>query len=168
MALALGLAWGVPLTAQTAMRAGSALVGRVAPELVRTDLGGRRVDLKALRGKVVLLNFWATWCGPCKVELPKFAAWQREYGAQGLRVIAASMNDTQAPVRRYVDGLRPGFPVVMGDAKMGRAYGGVLGLPVTFLIRRDGRIAARVDGDADLPAMEREVKKLLAERGNGR
>ena len=143
--------------------AGKTLIGKLAPALARTSLAGQRVDLKALRGKVVLVNFWATWCGPCKVELPTFVQWQRQYGPQGLQVVAVSMDDSDAPVRRFVKTLRPGFPVVIGDAKLGRAWGDVLGLPVTFLVSRDGRIASRSEGGSDLPALEREVKKLLAE-----
>lgn len=138
------------------------LIGKPAPPLARTSLAGSRVDLKALRGKVVLVNFWATWCGPCKVELPSFVQWQRELGPQGLQVVAVSMDDSQSPVRRFVSTLRPGFPVVMGDAKLGRAWGDVLGLPVTYLVARDGRVAWRTEGGSDLPALEREVKKLLA------
>ncbi|HUX44730.1 MAG TPA: TlpA disulfide reductase family protein [Terracidiphilus sp.] len=142
--------------------AASTLVHRRAPEFARRDLVGRRIDLKAYRGKVVLLNFWATWCGPCLVELPRFAAWQREHGAQGLQVLAVSMDDSATPVKRLVKTLKPGFPVMMGDAALGRQYGGVLGLPVTFVIGRDGRIAERLEGGADLPALEQTLKTLLA------
>ena len=138
------------------------LVHRQAPQFVRTDLTGRRIDLKSYRGKVVLLNFWATWCAPCQVELPRFEAWQRKYGANGLQVIAVSMDDGDAQVRRTARRLHLEFPVVMGDAKLGEAYGGVLGLPVTFLIGRDGVVAAKLKGETDLVALERHVKKLLA------
>ena len=137
------------------------LVNQSAPELVLKDLTGRRIDLKDYRGKVVLLNFWATWCGPCQVELPKFEAWQKKYGAQGLQVVAVSMDDGDAPVRRTVRRLHLDFPVVMGDAAIGDAYGGVLGLPVTFLINREGKIVARFQGDSDLNKVELQVKGLL-------
>ena len=165
-ALALGMfpAVRAQAAAQATTASGHAMAGRVAPEFAREDLAGRRVDLKAYRGKVVLLNFWATWCGPCRLELPRFAAWQRKLRPKGLQVIAVSMDDSAAPVRQFVRTLKPGFPVVMGDADLGRAYGGVLGLPVTFLIGRDGRIVSRTDGGADLPAMERQVKKLLVKQ----
>jgi cytochrome c biogenesis protein CcmG/thiol:disulfide interchange protein DsbE len=69
-----------------------------APVFERTDLAGRKVRLKDYRGKVVLLNFWATWCASCQVELPRFAEWQKRYGAQGLQVLAVSMDDNAAPV----------------------------------------------------------------------
>jgi peroxiredoxin len=137
------------------------LLQKTAPPFVRKDLSGHRIDLKQLRGKVVLLNFWATWCAPCQVELPRFQAWQTKYGAQGLQVLTISMDDEKAQVRRTVRRLHLDVPVMMGDAKLGEAYGGVLGLPVTFLIGRDGMIAAKLKGETDLDALESRVKKLL-------
>jgi thiol-disulfide isomerase/thioredoxin len=147
-----------PISAQ------NALVHKPAPPFVRKDLAGRTIDLRANRGKVVLLNFWATWCAPCQVELPRFSAWQKQYGASGLQVIAISMDDDAAPVRALTRKLRLGFPVVMGDDKLGTLYGGVLGLPVTFLISRDGTIVARIEGQTDLNALEQRIKGLLKQR----
>ncbi len=144
------------------LQAQSRLLNKPAPEFVRTDLSGSQVDLKALRGKVVLLNFWPTWCGPCQVELPQFQAWQDKYGTAGLQVIAVSMDDDAAPVRAAVRKLHLRLPVVMGDDKLGSLYGGVLGLPITFLIARDGTVADRHEGAADPPMMERKVRALLA------
>ena len=137
------------------------LLHKVAPRFVRTDLSGRRVDLRQYRGKVVLLNFWATWCAPCQAELPRFGVWQKEYGEQGLVVLAVSMDDDVGPVRKAVRRLQLDFPVMMGDAKLGSAYGGVLGLPVTYLIDRDGRIVARFKGETDPVRMEDQVRKLI-------
>jgi cytochrome c biogenesis protein CcmG, thiol:disulfide interchange protein DsbE len=138
------------------------ILHKEAPEFARADLAGRSIDLKSYRGKVVLLNFWATWCAPCQIELPKFDAWQKKYGAQGLQVVAVSMDDGDAPVRRTVRRLHLDFPVVMGDAKLGDEYGGVLGLPVTLLIDREGRVVAKLKGETDLTALELKVKQLLA------
>ena len=140
------------------------LVQRPAPAFVRVDLAGRKVRLKDYRGKVVLLNFWATWCAPCQVELPRFAEWQKRYRAQGLQVLAVSMDDNAAPVRRIVRRLHLDFPVVMGDAELGEEYGGVLGLPITFLIDRDGRVLKRIKGETDLDALEGEMRALLGKR----
>ena len=138
------------------------IVHGAAPEFARADLAGRSIDLKSYRGKVVLLNFWATWCAPRQIELPKFDEWQKKYGAQGLQVVAVSMDDGDAPVRRTVRRLHLDFPVVMGDAKLGDEYGGVLGLPVTFLIDREGRVVAKLKGETDLAALESQVRQLLA------
>lgn len=137
------------------------LTNKPAPAFVRLDLAGRRVRLGQYRGKVVLLNFWATWCGPCQVELPRFAEWQKRYGAQGFQVVAVSMDDSETPVRRTVRRLHLDFPVVMGDAKLGEEYGGVLGLPVTFLIDRDGRVVKRIKGASDLKELEESVERVL-------
>jgi cytochrome c biogenesis protein CcmG, thiol:disulfide interchange protein DsbE len=138
------------------------LMHKAAPQFVRTDLSGQKIDLKSYRGKVVLLNFWATWCAPCQVELPRFDAWQKTFGAEGLQVLAISMDDGDAPVRRTVRRLHLDVPVVMGDAKLGEAYGGVLGLPITFLIGRDGVVAEKVKGETDLDKLETRVRGLLA------
>ena len=139
-------------------------VHKIAPQFVLEDLAGRKVDLRQYRGKVVLLNFWATWCGPCRVELPAFQVWQKRYGGDGLQILAVSMDDSDAPVRRTVRKLHLEFPVVMGDAQLGEAYGGVLGLPVTFLIDREGRISRTVKGAADVTALESQVRGLLAQK----
>ena len=140
------------------------LVHKHAPLFARKDLSGKPVALRAYRGKVVLLNFWATWCGPCLVELPRFAAWQKQYGPDGLQVIAVSMDDGPSPVRALVRKLELDFPVVMGDEKLGLKYGGVLGLPVTYLIDRNGTVRARIEGASDLNVMESKIRKLLAQR----
>lgn len=149
---------GVKATAQ----AQTDMAGAAAPEFVRNDLNGHEVDLKKYRGKVVLLNFWATWCAPCQVELPQFETWQKKYGGEGLQVIAVSMDDRDSPVRKTVHRLHLDLPVVMGDAELGETYGGVLGLPVTFLIDREGKIGSRYKGETDLRQMEAEIKRLLA------
>ena len=139
------------------------LVHKQAPEFIRTDLNGLQIDLKSYRGKVVLLNFWATWCAPCQVELPRFDAWQKKYGGKGLQVLAVSMDDGDAPVKRTVRRLHLGFPVVMGDAKLGDAYGGVLGLPITFLIDRNGVVVGKIKGETDLGKLESKVKAVLGQ-----
>ena len=137
------------------------LVGRRAPEFSLDDLHGTHVDLARDRGKVVLLNFWATWCAPCKVEMPRFMEWQREYGARGLVVVGVSIDDSEAPARAFVEKLHVNYPVVMGNAQLGERYGGVLGVPVTFLIDRAGVVRARFDGEEHLGAEERQMRGLL-------
>ena len=138
-------------------------MNRRAPEFARKDLAGKSVDLKNFRGKVVLLNFWATWCAPCQLEMPAFAAWQRQYGPDGLQVIGISMDDDATPVVGLVAKLKLNYPVLMGDANLGRKYGGVLGLPLTYLIDRDGVVRARIQGESDLKTMEKRLQTILAQ-----
>jgi peroxiredoxin len=141
--------------------AASSAVGDVAPDFTRTDLAGTSVHLASYRGKTVLLNFWASWCGPCLQEMPRFSAWQRSYGAQGLQIIGVSMDDDVAPVKQLLARHPVLYPVVMGDAKLGESFGGVLGLPLTFLIDRHGHIVARYQGESDLAKMEQAMKAQL-------
>ena len=135
-----------------------------APGFSRTDLNHRQVSLAANRGKVILLNFWATWCAPCIAEIPRFAEWQREYGGRGLQVIAISMDDEEQPVRAAYQKYGLNYPVVMGDEKLGNLYGGILGLPVTLLVDRRGKIRFRHQGATDFAMIEREIQDLLFER----
>ncbi len=137
------------------------LVGKKAPEFVRTDLSHKRLDLKAYRGKVILLSFWATWCAPCKVEIPSFVAWQKKFGPRGLQIIGISMDDDPALVLSLYGKLRLNYPVAMGDEALGELYGGVLGLPVTFLIDRRGVVRAKYQGETDLKKTEIQVQSLL-------
>jgi cytochrome c biogenesis protein CcmG/thiol:disulfide interchange protein DsbE len=138
------------------------LLHKRAPSFTRADLTGKQIRLQHFRGKVVLLNFWATWCGPCLVELPRFAAWQKKHGPAGLQVIAVSMDDDPIPVRNMVRKLQLDFPVVMGDEKIGTLYGRVLGLPVTYVIDRNGQIVACLPGEADLDGLELKIEGALA------
>jgi len=151
---------GVCFAGSTASAAES-LLHKQAPEIVLKDLNGKRVDLHAYRGKVVLLNFWATWCAPCQLEMPRFAAWQKQYGPRGLRVIGISMDDDTELARELYKRLRLNYPVMMGNEKVGELYGGVLGLPVTFLIDSRGVVRAQFQGETDLNAMEEQLKALL-------
>ncbi|MGP8260597.1 MAG: redoxin domain-containing protein [Acidobacteriaceae bacterium] len=164
---ALSLLWVAACLAAGGIRAACAatsLVHKMAPEFVRTDLDHKRLDLNAYRGKVVLLNFWATWCAPCQVEMPSFVEWQKKYGPRGLQVIGISLDDDPALVRSLVGKLKLNYPVAMGDVKLGDLYGGILGLPVTYLIDRHGMIRAEFQGETDLSKIERQLQFLLPSR----
>nr|PZN67194.1 MAG: redoxin [Pseudomonadota bacterium] len=150
-----GLA-GLPGTAAPAMN-----VGDVVPDFVREDLDGRTVQLSRLRGRLLLLNFWASWCPPCREEMPVFSAWQKELGAAGLQVIGVAMDDDRSEVTGFLARFPVSYPIVMGDAKFARQLGGVLGLPLTYLVDAQGRVVARFQGEADLSRMEATIRKFL-------
>jgi cytochrome c biogenesis protein CcmG, thiol:disulfide interchange protein DsbE len=158
------LAFAVTPAGAQALNNGQALVNRPAPEFARKAMDGRTVDLKSYRGRIVLLDFWATWCAPCLVEMPRFARWQKQYGPQGLAVIGVSMDDDEATARKAVDKLKPGYAMVMGDAKLGTLYGGVMGLPLIYLIDADGVVRGRFEGETDPKAIEGAFERLLKRR----
>jgi thiol-disulfide isomerase/thioredoxin len=137
------------------------LLHKPAPTFVRTDIDQHAIDLSAYRGRVVLLTFWATWCAPCRVEMPRFTAWQQRYASMGLTIVAVSMDDDPAPVRALLRKHPVNYPVLMGDRELATEYGGILGLPVTFLIDRQGIVAARFKGETRLIPIHRELARLL-------
>ena len=139
------------------------VISHAAPDFSRIDLNHGQVNLAAYRGKVVLLNFWATWCSPCLIEVPHFVVWQQAYGKRGLQVIGISMDDDARLVRAAYQRYRLNYPVVMGDEKLGEMYGGIFGLPVTFLIDRSGKIRFIHKSGARLSQIRSEMKKLLSE-----
>lgn len=145
-------------------RSPQALVNKQAPALVRRDLNGQPLSLARLRGKVVLLNFWASWCGPCLTEMPEFMAWQRQFAGQGLQVVGISMDDHAAAARKLANKLKVDYPIAMGDPELGRRFGGVLGLPLSFVIDRKGKVRAVYQGIYNLKTMQAQIKALLAER----
>jgi cytochrome c biogenesis protein CcmG, thiol:disulfide interchange protein DsbE len=121
------------------------------------------VSMRAYRGKVVLLSFWATWCSPCLIEMPHFVTWQQAYRTKELQVVGISMDDDAQPVRAVYQEYRVNYPVVMGDEKLGEMYGGILGLPVTFLIDRNGKIRFKFTSSARLSQIRGQIEKLLSE-----
>lgn len=137
------------------------MVNKPAPAFTVSDLDNKPLEMSAFRGKVVLLNFWATWCGPCQLEMPRFVAWQTQYGARGLQVVGISMDDEAGPVRQLYRKLNLNYPVAVGDEKIGNLFGGVFGLPVTYLIDRQGKIVAEYRGESDLSQMEKQIEAQL-------
>lgn len=148
----------LPLVAKTATNGVG--VGHSAPNFSRVDLAHRKIVLSSYRGKIVLLNFWATWCEPCLTEMPTFVEWQKQYGSGNFQVIGISMDDAAPEVIATVSRLKVNYPVLMGDEYLGADYGGVLGLPVTFLIDRDGKIQARYQG-TPLTRIHSDIQNLL-------
>lgn len=139
-----------------------------APDFVLKDAEGKAVRLSDFRGKVVLLDFWATWCGPCQVEIPWFIEFQRKHKSDGLEVIGVSMDDDGwASVKPFLAEKHVNYRVLIGDEKTGDQYGGVEALPTTFLIDRAGRIASVHVGLAGKKDFEDAIETLLKDPAAG-
>jgi len=160
LALLLGLA--ASAHAQTPIKL---KVGDVAPQFalvdLRADLQGHPFDLRAQRGKVVLVDFWASWCAPCIIAIPHLSQLQKKYGSRGFQVVGVSMDDSANVTKETMQKIRFNYPVVLGDAKLGNLYGGVLGLPQQFLIGADGKILAIRSGDFPPTALDKEIEAAL-------
>jgi peroxiredoxin len=133
-----------------------------APDWELNDLNGKTVKFSDFRGEVVILDFWATWCVPCRVEIPNFVEIQKQYGDRGLRVVGVSL-DEQGPevVKKFVKRFGVTYPIVIGNQKIADAYGGIDAIPTTFVIDRQGRIVSSHLGYADTATFEREIRSLL-------
>jgi thiol-disulfide isomerase/thioredoxin len=172
--VALALAWTV-LTMEMPWLSGDAQVvagdGAACPadakpanlDFTLQDLDGQPVRLADFSGKVVLLDFWATWCGPCKIEIPWFIEFQEKYGAAGLQVIGVSVDDTLDKLQPYVSSMKMNYVVLqgLGHDDLLDAYGPIVALPMTLLIARDGSICMKHTGLIAKDALERQIKALL-------
>jgi cytochrome c-type biogenesis protein len=136
-----------------------------APDVELQTLEGQPFHLTGLRGHVVLLNFWATWCIPCRAEIPEFNAMQRELKVKGLEVVGVSTSpgDTVEAIRDFQKDLKQEYTVLRGAEEIGEKFGNGPGLPVTYLIDRDGRIRQKITGARDREGWEAAVKPLLDE-----
>src|SRR2546422_9781761 len=126
------------------------------------DLNGKIVNFSDFRDHVLVLDFWATWCPPCRVEIPHFVELQKQYGGKGLAAIGVSL-DEQGPevVKQFAKRFGVNYSIVIGNAKVAEAYGGIDGIPTTFVIDRQGRIVGRHIGYNDKETFEKEIQSLL-------
>ncbi len=142
--------------------------GKQAPEFELLDLNGKTVKLSDLRGKAVLLNFWATWCSPCKTEMPWFVDLQQRYGNDGLQVVGIAMDDAgKDAIEKFAKEMNVNYTVLLGKNAVAESYGGVEFLPTTFYIDRQGKVQERVFGIADRKEIEENVKRILASPAAG-
>lgn len=133
-----------------------------APQFELPDLNGKPVDLAAFRGKAVLLNFWATWCGPCRREMPWFIQFQKQYGPRGLQIIGVSMDDGgRSAVLPVVQKMGVNYIVLLGDSRVASQYGGLQVLPTTYYIAPDGTVRAFVTGVVSQAEVERNIQDVL-------
>jgi thiol-disulfide isomerase/thioredoxin len=137
----------------------------VAPDFSLETLDGPSMRLSDLRGKAVLLNFWATWCGPCKIEMPWFVDLQKQYGPQGLQIVGVAMDDaSKEDIGKFARDMGVNYPILIGKEAVGEQYGGVNALPETFLIGRDGKIVDKIIGLRGKAEIEDSIKKALDTR----
>lgn len=133
-----------------------------AADFALEDANGQTLKLSDLRGKVVLLNFWATWCGPCKIEIPWFVEMEREFKDQGFAVVGVSMDeDGWKAVKPFMADMKVNYRMVLGTEEMAQLYGGVQALPTSFILDRNGKVASVHMGIVSRKVFEEEIRALL-------
>jgi peroxiredoxin len=136
-----------------------------APDFSLVSLDGKTTRLSDFRGKAVLLNFWATWCGPCKIEMPWFVDFQKQYESQGLQIVGVAMDDaSKEDISKFAKDMGVNYPILIGKEAVGDQYGGVPALPETFIITRDGKIMDKIIGLRGKAEIEDAIKKALDTR----
>jgi len=144
---------------------GSSLkAGAMAPDFELQTVDGRTIRLSGFRGKAVLLNFWATWCGPCKIETPWLVDFYKQYQPQGLEIVGVSMDDdgNRDEIAKFVKEMNINYTIVQGTEKVADAYGGIDGLPISFFVDRNGKIVNMTIGLKGQRDLEDDIKKTLA------
>jgi cytochrome c biogenesis protein CcmG/thiol:disulfide interchange protein DsbE len=151
-------------------------MGKPAPAFTLNDLGGRKVSLAAFRGKAVMINFWATWCGPCKVETPWLVELRQKYAAQGFEVLGVDTEGddlepsdkggwakAEANAGKFVTQMKVPYPVLLNGDSISRDFGGLDDLPASFFVDRSGKVVAASVGLTSESDIEGNIKKALAE-----
>ena len=147
----------------TVTSTGGPKAGTEAPDFALQSLDGKTVHLSDFRGKAVLLNFWATWCEPCKLEMPWFVELEKQYGPQGLEVVGVAMDDSgKDAIAKFAKDMGVNYPVLLGNESVGDEYGGLEYLPTSFYIGRDGKVVQRVFGLRSRSDIEDWVKEALS------
>ena len=148
---------------------GSRLAAPLAPDFALGNLDAETVRLSDFAGRVRLLNFWATWCGPCRLEMPHLQDLYETYRERGLTVIGISIDQgSTSAVREFVRKMGVTYPVVIGDRQVREDYGRVSAIPTSFLVDRNGRVRRFFVGYRDKSVLEPEIQRLLGESGGPR
>ena len=133
-----------------------------SPTWTLKDVDGREVKSSDFKGKVVVVDFWATWCPPCRKEIPDYIALQKKYADRGLVILGVSLDEiSPAEVKAFGEKLKMNYPILVGDADIADAFGGIEGLPTAFVIDRDGNVRHTKVGLADAAAYEKLIESLL-------
>jgi peroxiredoxin len=161
MVVALMLVFAFKLARRPSQTPGAAQ-SKPAPDFTLQSLEGKTVRLSDYRGKPVVLNFWATWCEPCKVEMPWFVDLQRQYGPAGVRFLGVAMDDASTKeIAAFAESMKVNYPILIGKDSVGDDYGGVQFLPETFYIDRTGKVVDKAFGLKGRGEIEDNIKKIL-------
>src|SRR5215472_811891 len=139
--------------------------GSMAPDFTLTDMKGKRVQLSSFKGKAVVVDFWATWCEPCKIEMPWLVDLQKKYGPQGLQVLGVAMDDADdQAIQEFARKMGVNYPVLRGTEAVADLYGGLDGPPATFFLDRSGKISDKAMGLESQSVIEDSIKHALGQK----
>jgi peroxiredoxin len=136
-------------------------IGKKVPAWELIDLNGKPVQSEKYKGKVIILNFWATWCPPCRAEMPDFMKLHAAYKDKGVTFLGISLDQGLGPVKRYVRTEKVNYPILMGNSKMVADYGNFSAIPQTFVIDAEGRINKQFMGLVKFEKLEKVIQSLI-------
>ncbi len=162
MVVALMLVFGFKLARHSTRDIATGGTQSQAPDFALQSLDNKTIRLSDFRGKPVVLNFWATWCGPCKIEMPWFVDFQKQYGPAGVQFLGVAMDDASPKeIREFAESMKVNYPILIGKESVGDDYGGVQFLPETFYIDRNGKVVDKAFGLKGRGEIEDDIKKIL-------